>query len=244
MSTTPPTPDAASDARPERVLTLENGAIEVLAAPLDVSQPIFESLWALLCETERARANRFLGERHKREYAVGRGWLRQLLGERLHASPRLVEIVEADHGKPGLGGAWASSSLRFNLSHSGGLAVYAFASRRELGVDVEELRAIPDAIDLAERFFSATESAAVAAYALDRRDLAFLSCWTRKEAFVKAVGQGLSFPLDAFSVSVDPEVPARILDVKGVPGPQTGWTLAAFRPRPTHVGAIVYQTRA
>lgn len=243
MSSTPPTPDAASDGRPERVLTLEDGTIEVLAAPLEASQATFEGLWPLLSANERTRANRFLAERHRRDYAVGRARLRQLLGERLGAAPDAVEIIEAEHGKPALGGIWASSGLRFNLSHSGGLAVYAFALRRELGVDVEELRPIPDALDLAKRFFSATESAAVQAFPLDRRDLAFLSCWTRKEAFVKAIGQGLSFPLDAFSVSVDPDAPARILDVKGVPGPQTGWTLSAFRPCTTHVCAIVYETR-
>lgn len=244
MTSSPPDSSPPGDGAVERVLTLESGSIEVLAAPLDVPLAVFESLWPLLSSVEQARANRFLGERHKREYTVGRARLRQLLGLRLDADPRLVEIVEADHGKPALGGKWAESGLRFNLSHSGALAVYALATRRELGVDIEELRAIPDAIDLAKRFFSAAESGAVSSYPADRRDLAFLSCWTRKEAFVKAVGQGLSFPLDEFSVSVDPDEPARIVEVRGVPGPDTGWELTAFRPRATHIGAIVYRSLA
>jgi 4'-phosphopantetheinyl transferase len=166
--------------------------------------------------------------------------LRQLLGRRLGIDPAAVALEVSEHGKPTFGAAHRPSDLAFNVSHSGSLAVYAFARRRAVGVDIEELRDIPDAEGLAARFFAPTEIAAFRAVSPDRRNLAFLACWTRKEAFVKAIGAGLSHPLDAFDVTVDPEGPARITRIGARSSGDLGWSMASFRPRDGYIGALVY----
>jgi 4'-phosphopantetheinyl transferase len=119
--------------------------------------------------------------------------------------------------------------VEFNLSHSGILALYAFTSGRPVGIDVELIRQIPDVNDLAERFFSPTEIASLRVLLLDRRSLAFLACWTRKEAFIKALGLGLSCPLDAFDVTIDPDAPARAGSKRALIGLRTGQCKPSLR---------------
>jgi 4'-phosphopantetheinyl transferase len=126
-------------------------------------------------------------------------------------------------GKPALSRRFANSDLRFNVSHSEDVAVYAFSRGREIGVDVEAVRELRDADDIAVRFFSRRENEAY--LALDPRDrlLGFFNCWTRKEAFIKALGDGLYYPLDCFDVSLAPDEPARILRVENTPGNECAW---------------------
>ena len=133
----------------------------------------------------------------------------------------------------------AASDLRFNVSHSDDVAVYAFSTGREIGIDIESIRVIRDAEDIAARFFSRRENEAY--LALDPRDrpLGFFNCWTRKEAFVKALGDGLYHPLDRFDVSLAPGEPAKILRVENTPGEDCGWTLHSFVPGPGLIGAVV-----
>ena len=159
----------------------------------------------------------------------------------------LVEPVDVDDRCGGIAGVIAlerrftDSDLRFNASHSEGVAVYAFAAGREVGIDVEVVRTITDADDIAARSFSRHENEAY--LALDPRDkpLGFFNCWTRKEAFVKALGDGLSHPLDRFDVSLTPGEPARIVRVESTPGEQCGWTLHSLSPGPGLFGAVVVQ---
>jgi 4'-phosphopantetheinyl transferase len=129
-------------------------------------------------------------------------------------------------------------SLRFNMSHSGDIAVYALSSRREVGVDVEEIRPLADADTIAERFFSRREHAEYRALPPGDRPLGFFQCWTRKEAFIKALGEGLSHPLDSFDVSLAPGLPAKLLYVRPGPGIKPSWRLQSFSPAPGFVAAI------
>jgi 4'-phosphopantetheinyl transferase len=131
--------------------------------------------------------------------------------------------------------------VEFNLSHSGILALYAFTSGRAVGVDVELIRKVPDADDLAERFFSPTETALLRALPPDRRSLAFLACWTRKEAFIKALGLGLSCPLDAFDVTIDPDAPARITRIEERIDGVANWAMQAFTPLPCYIAAVAFR---
>jgi len=129
--------------------------------------------------------------------------------------------------------------LRFNVSHSEDLAVYAFALGREVGVDVEALRPMADSADIARSAFSAAEHRAFLALSPAERTEGFFNCWTRKEAFIKALGEGLSHPLDTFDVTLEPDQPARILRVGETEGERCGWDLHTFSPRPGFVGAVV-----
>jgi 4'-phosphopantetheinyl transferase len=188
---------------------------EVVVASLDIDA---EPLAGLLCADERHRARRFAFARERRRYIVARARLRQLLGERLGAAPEALQFVYNPHGKPALQRRPGQRDLRFNLSHCGGVAAYAFAEGREVGVDVEREREIEDAEAIAERCFSPAERDAC-------RALGFLYCWTRKEAFVKALGSGLSSPLPELDVSDAPQ----------------GWSVQSFVPRPGLIGAVAVQ---
>jgi 4'-phosphopantetheinyl transferase len=180
---------------------------------------------AWLSADECDRAGRFVFERDRRRFIVGRARLRQLVALRLGIRPEAVEFAYGPRGKPRLSSRFASADLRFNVSHSAGLAVYAFARGREVGIDVEAVRALPGADQVAARFFSRRENEAYRALDAGDRPLGFFNCWTRKEAFIKALGDGLHCPLDSFEVSLVPGAAPEILSVAGVAGLDCGWTL-------------------
>ena len=150
-------------------------------------------LSALLSDDERTRASRFLSPKHGASYIAGRGKLREILGDYVKAGPAQLVFAYGGAGKPVLSGI--DDAPHFNLSHSGDWAALAVTPRHALGIDVEGLRPFKE--DIAGRFFSPAEVVALKAHAPDARVAAFYRCWTRKEAFVKATGDGLGFPLDA-----------------------------------------------
>ena len=226
--------------RPDVFDVLRLAEVEVVGADLDVPDRTVAALRPLLSEAEQKTADRYKSLRDRAHSIVARGRLRQLLGDRLGIAPAAVELAVSEHGKPALGPAHQRSDLAFNLSHSGSVAVYAFTPRRAVGIDIEALRDIPDAERLAERFFSKAETEAFQAVDPQARNLAFLACWTRKEAFVKAIGEGLSHPLDAFDVTIAPEGPARLTRIGAQSGTDLGWSMASFEPRAGYIGAIVY----
>lgn len=210
-------------------------AVEVEVCRLDVAPGVAEELDRTLSGTERARARRYAFDRDRRRFVVGRGHLRRRLAARLGLRPGDVELVSGPRGKPGLP---AGSGLNFSTARSGEVAVFAFSRDREIGVDVEELRDLPDADTLAARFFSPREVAAYLALDPSDRPAGFFNCWTRKEAFVKALGDGLHHPLAGFDVSLAPGEPARLLRVGDRPGETCGWSLEAFSPGPELIGAV------
>lgn len=160
---------------------------------------LVQRCYELLSPEERERAARFRVEKPRQEFIVTRGTLRSLAGGYLNTSPEGISFRYSEHGKPTFQGA---SDLRFNVSHTDGLAVIAFVNKREIGVDVEKVSRIADARQLAERFFSIREREALHNLSGDELQAAFFRCWTRKEAYVKARGEGLSLPLHQFDVSV------------------------------------------
>src|SRR5205823_2540060 len=161
-----------------------------------------------------------------REYfIVGRGSLRLLLGEYLSLQPEAVPLWYTSFGKPGLSGEAAGSSVKFNVSHSGGLMLAAVARHREVGVDVERVRPDVNWRELAGRYFAPAEVAALDAQSTAQQLRAFFACWTRKEAYVKAHGLGMSLPLDRFSVSVAPDGPAELLAAEHDPAQLGRWDL-------------------
>jgi 4'-phosphopantetheinyl transferase len=211
---------------------------EVVAARLDEGCSVRASV-ALLSDAERRRADRFVFDRDRRRFILARAELRRLLGARLGARPESIDLVYGPHGKPALGPRLAASGLRFNVSHRDDMAVYAFASGGEVGVDVEAVRVIDDADGIAACVFSRRENEAYQALDRPDRPAGFFNCWTRKEAFVKATGDGLSHPLAGFDVSLAPGDPARILRVDETPGDECGWRMESFSPAPGFVAAVV-----
>src|SRR6266480_2537258 len=157
---------------------------------------------ALLSDAERQRASRFLFDRDRDRFIVARACLRQLLAARLGTPPDSVDLVYGAHGKPALAPWYADTDLRFNVSHCDDLTLYAFSSGREIGIDVEAVRRIRDADDIAARFFSQRENRAYRALEHSDRPLGFFQCWTRKEAFIRPFAVVFSYPLIAFGGSL------------------------------------------
>lgn len=187
--------------------------------------------WArLLSAEERARAARFHFEQHRREFTAFHGAVRWLLGRALGQQPESLRFETGAWGKPALVGEFGRP-VEFNLSHTRGLALLALGAT-PLGVDVEYIRPDLDWPPLARRFFAPQESAALDALPPEEQRRAFFQCWTRKEAYLKARGMGLSLPLDGFAVTVTG--PARLLA-----GAETaGWTLHALDVGVAHVAAL------
>ena len=215
------------------------GMIEVISLRLAEETAPLGVLLKRLSSEEQLRAGRFVFERDCRRFVIGRVRLRELLAERLNERPEAIELTYGPRGKPALAPRLAKSGLHFNLSHAEDVAVYAFAFGLEVGVDVEAVRELRDADEIAKRFFSRHERGAY--FALDPHDRlqGFFNCWTRKEAFIKAVGDGLFRPLDSFDVSVAPGIPAEILRVGDTPGERCGWQIESFSPAPGFVAAVV-----
>lgn len=214
-------------------------AVELVTERLDIGSGELAAAAATLSAEERQRAARLATADLRRRYVAARSILRRLLGSRLGLAPQAVELACGRYGKPALAGACAATDLHFNLSHCDGLAVFALAEGAEVGVDIERLRPIPIAERLVDRFFSRREQASYRALPPQHKLLGFFNAWTRKEAFVKATGEGLHHPLDAFDVSLAPGAPACLERVGEVGGESCGWALHSFRPAPGFVGALV-----
>jgi len=229
----------AAPAARRRAAPFTDGAVDVVVARPDVGPDAVGASATLLSHAERERGRRFAFEPDRGRFIVARALLRQLLAARLGVRPESVELVSGARGKPALAGRFATSDLRFNVSHCEDVVVYAFSSGREVGIDVEAVRPLPDADELAAYCFSPHERATYQALEPRDRALGFFQCWTRKEAFVKALGDGLYHPLDRFDVSLAPGEPAEILRVEDVPGDQCPWRLEAFSPVPGFVAAVV-----
>jgi 4'-phosphopantetheinyl transferase len=179
-----------------------------------------------LSADERERVSRFRFEHLKTSFTLSRGILRALLGRYLSIAPDRVGFAYGARGKPRL--AFPEAPLEFNLAHSGRFAMYAFVSGCELGVDIEEVRPIPDQENIVRRFFSPEECEEWLHLEPSERDEAFFCCWTRKEAYIKALGNGLSMPLDSFRVSLRQGEPAALLRADRDPAAPKKWSLCSL----------------
>jgi 4'-phosphopantetheinyl transferase len=205
------------------LLRLAPNEVQLWSATLDQPVGVVGELRRLLSGDEVARARRFRFERDRNRFVVGRAVLRLLLGRYLEQPPDTIRFSYSAHGKPDL--TDFSGKVMFNLSHSEDLALYAFCLDVEIGVDVERFRRRHAREDVAERFFSPSEVAVLRSLPPPGRPEAFLRCWTRKEAFVKARGDGLSLPLDQFDVTLAPGEPARLLRTAWAPEEAASWSL-------------------
>lgn len=221
-----------------RRLALGEREVQVWSIRLEAAEAQFRTVYAWLAPDEAARAQRFHFEKHRRAFVLGRAALRGLVSRYLGVAPPELTFSYGAKGKPSL--ADAASRLRFNASNSGELAVIAFTEGCELGVDVEHIRPVPDIEKIAERFFSAGETAELLALPEAERTRGFFNCWTRKEAYIKAVGDGFAVGLDSFRVTLQPGSAAQLLELDGSEEAARCWTMHDFIPAPEYVGALAY----
>jgi len=199
--------------------------IHVWRASLSADEATLRSLEATLADQERERARRFIFARDRDRYIAARGVLRDLLGKYLRRAPESIEFVYGPYGKPDIASAASRPEIRFNLSHSHGLVVVAIGREREVGIDVEMIRPDFASEAIAKRYFSAKEIDELSKLPAELRTEGFFLCWTRKEAYIKAKGDGLQIPLDSFDVSLSPGRPATLSSVD-----ERRWGIKSFTP--------------
>ena len=205
---------------PPTAVRLQDNEIHVWCAPLRGFRGELPRLYSTLDAEERARAGRFRFAGDRDDFIACRGILRRLLGQYTHRKPSTIEFAYGRHGKPELAAPGIDGPLHFNASHSGALALYAVTAACPVGVDIELVRTIPNVEDLAVRFLAASEARGVMALPRIRRIEKFFACWTVKEAYLKATGEGIGSRLSA-------ELPA-------------GWHVHPVWPAAGYVGSIVY----
>lgn len=219
-----------TDARPVR------DEVHVWRASLDRDDSEVERLWAALTPDERERAQRFHFNRDRRRFVVARGVLREILGSCLGLTPASIRFAYNEYGKPSL--REDASGLSFNASHSAGAALYTCTLRREVGVDIELLRDDFASFEIAERFFSRAEVHSLGSLPTHLRTQGFFNCWTRKEAYIKAIGEGLSHPLDSFSVTLAPGEPALLISTDKDQLEAARWSIVDLNPFQGYAAAL------
>ena len=227
--------------RPSQNVRLTGDDVHVWRASLSPSVPLVDQMAGLLSDDEHERAGRFHFQVDRRRFIVGRGLLRTLLGTYLEVQPTALRFQYEPQGKPYLAAPEGKEKLSFNLSDSGDLALYAFALNRRIGIDLERLRAVPDLLEIAKRFFALEEFEELCSLPGGLQREGFFRCWTRKEAYLKAIGEGLGVPLDQFVVSLDSRDGARVVRVLGDPEEAARWSLTELAPAADYVAALAVE---
>ena len=221
-------------------LSLAADEVHVWSAVLDRTAAEIAELAALLASDELERVARMHCARTHVEFTVGRGLLRTLLAAYLDVDPMRIRFALGQAGKPELREP-AGTGLHFNVTHSHGLALYALTRRCPVGVDVEQVRPLSDFLGLAERYFSPREVAILRGLPDEHRTEAFFHAWTRKEAFLKARGVGLSYGLERVEVTLGRLEPARLLRLDGEERAAGCWSLCNLEPAPGFIGALALE---
>lgn len=199
--------------------------VYVWCVSLEVDKASLKSFQQFLSEEERNKIKRLRFEKARNNFIAARYYLRHIVAPYLNAKPEDLEFKYGPYGKPLLAGKFESTDTCFNMSHSHGLALYAITSGRAVGVDIEKVRLDLDCIKIAERYFSPQEVNALRRLPKDQQRQGFFNCWTRKEAYLKAKGEGFSSPADRFQVSLAPGEPAALLDHSSGPAEVAKWSI-------------------
>lgn len=225
-------------AAPPAQIALSGGEVHVWRVALDLPTPQVAELERSLAPDERARATAFRFPHLRRRFIVGRGTLRAILGRYLELAPHTLRFIYGAHGKPRLGTEYGPEAPQFNITHADDLALIAVAGHRRVGVDIEARREIPDLTALVKYVCSPLERSALAALSATKRSDAFLHCWTKKEAYLKGVGLGLTVPLHEFSIAVAPDEPVRMFPDDHDGTLPTHWILCTLDLGQGHIGAL------
>jgi 4'-phosphopantetheinyl transferase len=244
----PPSPSVDSSLRrwrrPAKLPTLQGDQVHVWRVPLEFSPTGVNWLSQVLSKDERDRADRFHFDSDRNHFIVARAWLRIIIGSYLRVKPADLEFDYSNYGKPSLAKPFAEvTGLNFNLAHSGELAVFGMTLGRQIGIDLERISCKLTYEELAQRFFSSSEIARLSSLPQAARRRAFFDCWTRKEAFIKAKGLGLSLALDQFDVALGADEPA-LLCTRWDQSEADRWSLRALDVDPDYVGALAVEGKA
>ncbi|MEO1082852.1 MAG: 4'-phosphopantetheinyl transferase superfamily protein [Acidobacteriota bacterium] len=230
---------ASAPGRRPRGAEVDIWSIDLASPPVPV-----DDLWTVLSDDERDRAGRFHFERHRRRFTVRRGAMRMLLGAYLNREPSSLDFTKGPKGKPDIEPpVTPKTRLVFNLTDSADLALLAVGADQELGVDVECLERPRDAGRLVERYFSESERQVYSGLPETLKTDGFFRAWTSKEAYLKAIGTGLSVPLRYSTVELDPRRPPRIVSLGDETEAARGWSLYAMRPADGFVAALAIERR-
>ena len=213
--------------------------VHVWVVRLKASNQRLNQLFSSLSADEKQRSGEFKTEHLRNRFVISRGMLRALLGAYLGIPPCDIRFSYSSNGKPSLFSS--NRVLDFNISHSGNLGVYSFARACQLGIDVEQIRDIPEIGLIARHCFSAEEAAELETVDIQRRVASFCACWTRKEAYLKATGEGLSGELRRFRVTVLPDAPAALVHVNGDDAEARLWSLYELLPDSGYIGALAFR---
>lgn len=197
------------------------------------------ALEPLLDDEERVRAARFRQSYHRRRFIAAHALARVALSSCLHVPPAALRFTTGPHGKPAIAG---HGDAQYSLSHSGERAVVAITRECAVGVDIEQIRPI-DALEISGRFFSYAERTALASVHTGDLLAAFFRCWTRKESFIKATGDGLSFPLDGFDVSIDEGVANALQNIHIDSRETSRWTIVPLAADDGYVASLTIEGR-
>ena len=220
---------------------LSSHDIHVWRFPL-VNSGKFDHLMPLLAEDEVRRAERFLFDKHREHFAIGRAAARMILGRYVNMAPEKVEYAYDNLGKPRFADEKLNAEFRFNFSNSSDLGLLAITPETEIGVDLERIREMSDMLGLAKRYFAQQETDLLFSLPESEQPHAFFRYWTRKEAYLKAVGKGLTFPLRDVHVSQgDSASECRIIDINGDPSEAAKWSLTNLLPHEDYRAAVAIQ---
>ena len=224
----------------ERRFTSTTGPEEIhlWATPLFPSTTVNPHDWANLGQQEVERAKRFHFEEHRARFVQSHAFLRRVLARYTGTPPAELAFDAGPFGKPALPDVPGCSRISFNLAHCDQFALLGITSDNPIGVDVETVRPMPDLQQMSRQFFAKAEYEALASIPGHQQDLAFFNCWTRKEAMIKAIGSGLSMPLDSFEVTLVPGEHARLLQLDGDAQASSAWHLRHLELAPDVVGAL------
>jgi 4'-phosphopantetheinyl transferase len=214
--------------------------VHIWTMPTQTSSPVVTQLQRVLSREELERASRFRFQHLTDAYIITHGVLRFLLARYLDRAPAEISFKYGVRGKPVVS---EIPQFQFNLTHSEGLAAVAVTTGCALGIDLERLRPISDIEEIAGRYFCPEEAAEILSMNPGEREPAFFRCWTRKEAYIKAIGDGLSCPLDSFQVAVQADSPARLVHISGDRVAAARWTLHDLFLAPDYIAGLAYPDR-
>jgi len=221
----------------ELIPELSNDSINVITVALDLEEEQIQQLLKLLTKAEKERASRFKFEKHQRGYSVARGSLRKILAGQLKLKPEELDLIYTKTGKPLISENQNKKNILFNLSHSNELAVIALTLNKPVGIDLEYLTDKKDLLGLAKRFFTNKEYEIISSLAKDKQNEAFYRAWTRKEAYLKATGEGIS-GIEKVEVSVLEKEPPKILNTPSETG---DWSLYNIQTPNSYIASLAVQ---
>ena len=226
---------------PPAHLTLQDREVHVWRLNLNGRESYVRELRHTLSSDEKDRAEKFRFDRDRTSYIVRHSVLRSILSLYTNTAPKQLKFFEGSHGKPEITLSPDQSTVRFNLSDSRDAALIAVTRGRQIGIDIEYIQKDFEWKEIVDRFFSPREVAMIQAFPAELREEAFFRCWTRKEAYIKARGQGLSIPLNQFDVSVVPGEPPRLSFPNNDAPDSTRWFFQELAPCPNYVAALAVE---